>query len=129
MNLRFKPGNKWVLADSALLERLLGNLIHNALKFTQFGGVVILARTRGRHVSIEVWDTGSGMDAHELPLIFDEFYQLGNRERDRSMGLGMGLAISKTIAEDHDAILSFESRDGGRLSGTTFRIVFPACPK
>lgn len=123
LNLRFKPGNKWVLADSALLERLLGNLIHNALKFTQFGGVVILARTRGRHVSIEVWDTGNGMDAHELPLIFDEFYQLGNRERDRSMGLGMGLAIVRRLSILMATPLEVRSRT---TCGTVFKLLVPS---
>ena len=123
LNLRFKPGNKWVLADSALLERLLGNLIHNALKFTQFGGVVILARTRGRHVSIEVWDTGNGMDAHELPLIFDEFYQLGNRERDRSMGLGMGLAIVRRLSNLMATPLEVRSRT---TCGTVFKLLVPS---
>ena len=75
------------------------------------------------HVAIEVEDNGPGIPSALAGRIFGPFFST------RKNGLGMGLAISKTIAEDHDAILSFESRDGGRLSGTTFRIVFPACPK
>lgn len=122
LSLRFKPGNKWVLTDSALLERLLGNLIHNSLKFTQRGGVVVLARTRGHHISIEVWDTGSGMDTHELPRIFDEFYQLGNRERDRSMGLGMGLAIVRRLSNLMAIPLEVKSRPG---NGTVFKLKLP----
>ena len=123
LSLRFKPGNKWVLTDSALLERLLGNLIHNSLKFTQLGGVVVLARTRGQHISIEVWDTGSGMDMQELPRIFDEFYQLGNRERDRSMGLGMGLAIVRRLSNLMAIPLEVKSRP--RI-GTVFKLMLPS---
>jgi signal transduction histidine kinase/ActR/RegA family two-component response regulator len=122
LSLRFKPGKKWVLTDSALLERLLGNLVHNSLKFTQRGGVVVLARTRGQRISIEVWDTGSGMDTHELPRIFDEFYQLGNRERDRSMGLGMGLAIVRRLSNLMTIPLEVKSRP---KIGTVFKLLLP----
>lgn len=101
LSLRFKPGGKHVLADPALLERLLGNLVHNAIKFTQHGGVVVVARSRSRasQVSIEVWDTGQGIAAREKEHIFEEFYQVGNRERDRAKGLGMGLAIVRRLSE------------------------------
>ena len=122
LSLRFRPGNKWVLADAALLERLLGNLVHNALKFTSQGGVTVLARTRGNHASVEVWDTGSGMNAQELPRIFDEFYQLGNQERDRSMGLGMGLAIVRRLSKLMGMALVVKSQPG---RGTAFKITMP----
>ncbi|MEO7549231.1 MAG: ATP-binding protein, partial [Ramlibacter sp.] len=75
-----------------------GNLVHNAIKFTQHGGVVVVARSRGGQVSIEVWDTGQGIAARELEHIFEEFYQVGNRERDRAKGLGMGLAIVRRLS-------------------------------
>ncbi len=121
--LRFKPNHKWVLVDAALLERLLGNLIHNALKFTQRGGVVVLARTRASHISIEVWDSGPGIDPYELPRIFDEFYQVGNRERDRAMGLGMGLAIVRRLSKLMNVPLSVQSRVG---RGTVFKLLVPS---
>lgn len=120
--LRFKPGGKWVRADAALIERLLGNLVHNALKFSTRGGVVVLARTRGIQVSVEVWDSGSGMDARELPRVFDEFYQVGNRERNRFKGLGMGLAIVKRLARLMDMPLQVQSREG---RGTVFKLLVP----
>ena len=123
LSLRFKPGNKWVLADVALLERLLGNLIHNSLKFTSIGGVVVVARTVGNHVSLEVWDTGSGIAQHELPHIFDEFYQAGNRERDRSMGLGMGLAIVQRLSNLMQIPLDVKSRP---QRGTVFKLLLPS---
>lgn len=123
LSLRFKPGGKWVYGDPILMERLLGNLVHNALKFTQHGGVVLVARTRGHRVSIEVWDTGAGMAANELPRIFDEFYQLKNPERDRSKGLGMGLAIVQRLANLMNMPLSVYSKIG---QGTVFKLLVPS---
>ena len=125
--LRFKPGRRWVMADQALLERLLGNLIHNAMKFTKSGGMVVLARRQlssGQSgVSIEVWDTGFGIADAELPLIFDEFYQVGNSERDRSRGLGMGLAIVRRLSE----LMGLQVKVSSMLGkGTVFKIWLPA---
>ena len=120
--LRFKPGCKWVYADAALLERMLGNLVHNALKFTKTGGVAVLARTRGQLVSVEVWDSGRGIEEKEMPRIFDEFYQVGNLERDRSKGLGMGLAIVRRVARLMNVQVQVHSRPG---CGTVFRLLLP----
>ena len=120
--LRFKPGSKWVYADAALLERMLGNLVHNALKFTKTGGVAVLARTRGQLVSVEVWDSGRGIEEKEMPRIFDEFYQVGNLERDRSKGLGMGLAIVRRVARLMDVQVQVHSRPG---CGTVFKLLLP----
>ena len=122
LGLRFKPGGKWVYGDPILLERLLGNLVHNALKFTRHGGVVLVARTRGNCVSVEVWDTGAGIDASDLPRIFDEFYQLANPERDRSKGLGMGLAIVKRLSNLMNMPLTVYSKVG---HGTVFKLLVP----
>ncbi len=123
--LRFKPAGKWVHADAALLERLLGNLIHNALKFTAQGGVTVLARSQGAHTSIEVWDTGRGMAATEFTRIFDEFYQVGNQERDRAKGLGMGLAIVRRLGDLMQAPLHVHSRIG---KGSVFKLAMPSAP-
>ena len=120
--LRFKPGGKWVRADAALLERLLGNLVHNALKFTQHGGVAVVARTRAHGLSVEVWDSGRGIDAREVPRIFDEFYQVGNLDRDRARGLGMGLAIVRRIARLMDVEVEVQSQPG---RGTVFKVFLP----
>jgi signal transduction histidine kinase len=121
--LRFKPGQKWLHCDAALLERLVGNLIHNALKFTESGGVVVLARSRADAVSVEVWDTGPGIAPPDLLRVFDEFYQVGNQERDRSKGLGMGLAIVRRLAQLMDLPLEVQSRVG---RGTVFKLLVPA---
>lgn len=122
LSLRFKPGNKWVSADGALLERLVGNLIHNALKFTTSGGVVIVARTRADHVSVEVWDSGRGMRQQDLQRIFDEFYQIGNPERDRSMGMGMGLSIVRRLSNLMSLPLEVHSIVG---RGSVFKLLIP----
>jgi signal transduction histidine kinase/ActR/RegA family two-component response regulator len=120
--LRFKPGRKWVYGDPILIERLLGNLVHNSLKFSQHGGVVLVARKRGQQLSVEVWDSGIGIDASELPYIFNEFYQLGNPERDRSKGLGMGLSIVQRLAKLMDMPLTVYSKVG---RGTVFKLLMP----
>lgn len=120
--LRFRPGGKWVYGDPILLERLLGNLMHNALKFTSHGGIVLVARTRGPCISVEVWDSGIGVDADDLSLIFDEFYQVGNASRNRSMGLGMGLSIVKRLTTLMNMPLTVHSKVG---RGTVFKLLMP----
>ncbi len=120
LSLRFKPGGKIVTSDPQLLERVLGNLIHNAIRYTREGGIVVVARTRRERVSIEVWDTGVGIPADELPKVFDEFYQVGNPGRDRNRGLGMGLAIVKRLILLMGHELEVTSTPG---RGTVFRVL------
>jgi signal transduction histidine kinase len=120
LSLRFKPGGKIVTSDPHLLERVLSNLIHNATRYTRQGGVVVVARSRHSGTSIEVWDTGMGIAEDELPRIFDEFYQVGNPGRDRSAGLGMGLAIVKRLVLLMGHSMEVRSRPG---RGTVFRVL------
>jgi signal transduction histidine kinase/CheY-like chemotaxis protein len=119
LNLRFSPGGKCVRSDPQLLERLLANLVQNALKYTERGGVVVVARSTATHLNIEVWDTGVGIGAAELPRVFDEFYQVGCGGRVRAQGLGMGLAIVKRLAQLLGHELSVVSQPG---RGTLFRV-------
>ena len=121
--LRFKSGGKWVEADPLLLQRMLANLVHNALKFTRKGGVAIVARSDGQMVSVEVWDTGVGIAAQDMPRIFDEFYQVGNLERDRSKGLGMGLAIVQRLSVLLNIPIQVKSRLG---RGTVIKLALPS---
>jgi signal transduction histidine kinase len=118
--LRFKPGGKIVTSDPQLLERVLSNLIHNAIRYTNQGGIVVLVRNRARRISIEVWDTGLGIAPEELPRVFDEFYQISNSGRDRTRGLGMGLAIVKRLVMLMGHELEVQSRPG---RGSVFRIL------
>lgn len=122
LGLRFAPGGKSVTSDPQLLERILGNLIQNAIRYTETGGIVVVARTTADYVNVEVWDTGTGIQAPELPRIFHEFYQVGRGERARERGLGMGLAIVKRLAMLLGHRLVVASRPGG---GTMFRIGIP----
>ena len=88
-----------VRSDLDLLRSVLMNLVTNALKFTPEGRILISARRRGEQVLIQVWDTGMGIPADQLPFIFDEFYQVGNPQRNRQAGLGLGLSIcQRTMA-------------------------------
>ncbi len=122
LGLRFAPGGKYVTSDPQLLERIIGNLVQNAIRYTTHGGVVVVARRTTTHVNVEVWDTGVGIGAAELPRIFEEFYQVGRGERDRSQGLGMGLAIVKRLAALLEHRLEVVSRPG---RGTLFRLGVP----
>jgi signal transduction histidine kinase/CheY-like chemotaxis protein len=120
--LRFSPGGKSVTSDPQLLERIVGNLVHNAIRYTTTGGIVVVARSTRTHINIEVWDTGAGIAEADLPRIFEEFFQVGRGERDRSQGLGMGLAIVKRLAALLGHRLEVASAPG---RGTLFRIGVP----
>jgi signal transduction histidine kinase/CheY-like chemotaxis protein len=119
LGLRFSPGGKSISSDPQLLERILGNLVQNAIKYTDRGGVVVVARSTESHVNVEVWDTGVGIRAADLPKVFDEFFQVGRGERLRTQGLGMGLAIVKRLVSllGHELIVA--SKPG---RGTMFRL-------
>jgi signal transduction histidine kinase len=122
ISLRFRAVRRLVLSDPQLLERVLANLLQNALRYTREGGVLVAARRHGAEVALEVWDTGVGIPADKLELIFEEFYQIDNPERDRSRGLGMGLAIVRRLCDLLGHRLEVRSRVG---RGTMFRVVVP----
>lgn len=96
ITLRLLPCSLTVQTDPVLLERVLRNLVSNAVRYTDRGRVVVGCR-RGVRLSIEVWDSGRGIPADQQELIFQEFYQIGNPERDRARGLGLGLAIVQRL--------------------------------
>jgi PAS domain S-box-containing protein len=96
--LRFPLAPMAIVSDIRLLMSLLGNLIGNAIKYTTAGGVLVSIRRRDDQALIQVWDTGIGMAAHDLEHIFEEYFQIGNPERDRTKGLGLGLSIAKRQA-------------------------------
>lgn len=87
-----------VHSDPMLLERILINLVANALRYSEVGGILVGCRRRGERVRIEVWDTGVGIASEHQQAIFEEFYQVGNPERDRQKGLGLGLSIAARLA-------------------------------
>ena len=87
-----------VRTDAALLERVLGNLVANAIRYTNEGGVLVACRKRGSQLEVAVWDTGVGIAPEQRERIYEEFFQLGNPERDRRKGLGLGLPIARRMA-------------------------------
>jgi signal transduction histidine kinase len=98
--LRFKvmPCSAMVRSDPMMLERIMLNLVSNALRYTGQGGVVVGCRRHPGGLRIEVWDSGTGIPQDRLHDIFHEFVQVGNPERDRNRGLGLGLAIVERMA-------------------------------
>ncbi|WP_445372357.1 hybrid sensor histidine kinase/response regulator [Methylomonas sp. HW2-6] len=96
--VRFRPGRYPVATDPAMLERMLRNLIGNALRYTENGRVLVGTRLRGAELEIQVIDTGRGIPEDQLHEVFVEFHQLHNAGRNRRQGLGLGLAIVKRLA-------------------------------
>ena len=119
-----KKGLPVIKADSSMVDRIVTNLLHNAIKYTSPGGTVILrAFAREDDLLLEVSDTGSGIAAGDLPFIFDAFYKVrqGPKEK-RSKGTGLGLHISKKMVEAHGGNITADSTYG---EGTTFRFTLP----
>ncbi|MFY9478092.1 MAG: hybrid sensor histidine kinase/response regulator [Aquabacterium sp.] len=111
-----------VCADPALVALVLRNLVSNAIRYTEQGGVLLGCRHQGGQWVVEVWDTGIGIPASQHQAIFQEFHQLGNAERDRRKGLGLGLAIAQGLARAMGHTLSLASRPG---RGSVFRLSLP----
>ncbi len=120
--LRVRPTPLAVQADPLLLEQVLRNFVGNAVRYTDAGGVLIAARRRGPRVLVQVWDTGRGIPPSQREAVFEEFVQLDNPQRDRSQGLGLGLAIVRRGAALMQAPLSLASREG---RGACFGIALP----
>ena len=123
LRLRLAPTRICVATDPAQLSRIVGNLVANAVNFTTKGGLLIGVRRSGSSaVRIEVWDTGIGIEKNSLPHIFDEFYQVGNVERNPEKGLGLGLAIAKRLADALGLTLGVRSTPG---RGSVFSVTIP----
>ena len=119
LDFRVVPSSLYVESDPALLERILGNFMSNAIRYTDKGSVLIGCRKRGDKVSIEVWDTGCGISDDQMSLIYEDFYQVENKERDRGKGLGLGLALAKRLADSLKHTIDSKSRLG---SGSYFSV-------
>ncbi len=122
LRLKVRPTRMWAMSDRQIVERILLNLIGNALRYTTSGGALISCRRRGEHAVIEVWDTGEGIPEQAREEIFEEYVQLGNPERDRAKGLGLGLAICRRLAELLGAPMGVRSRPG---RGSVFWLELP----
>jgi signal transduction histidine kinase len=115
-------GELIVHSDRALLETMLRNLISNALRYTNSGGVSVRFSKQDGEVRAEVRDTGIGIAPEQHEDIFREFYQITNPERDRSKGLGLGLAIVRRLAALMEHRVEITSELG---SGSRFSIILP----
>jgi two-component system, sensor histidine kinase len=124
--LRVRATRAVALSDAAMLQRILGNLVSNALRYTANGRVLVCARSRGEFLRIDVYDTGPGIPSHALEDIFLEFHQLGNPERDRRKGLGLGLAIVKRLASLLEHRIELRTIVG---RGSRFSVILPKSPQ
>lgn len=122
LQLKFRASNIWVKSDQKIVERILQNLIGNALRYTQAGGVLVSCRRRLDKVLVEVWDTGEGIPENSHKEIFEDYVQLGNPERARAKGLGLGLAICRRLADLLEIRMGVRSRPG---RGSVFWIELP----
>jgi signal transduction histidine kinase/CheY-like chemotaxis protein len=120
--LRVRPTRAFVDSDPVLFERILRNIVMNAVTYTDRGTVLVGCRRVSRRLRVQVWDTGRGIDPQEQTLVFQEFYQIGNPERDRTRGVGLGLAIVKRLTTLLDHALELRSVAG---KGTCFSIEVP----
>ena len=124
--LDFHGDHRVVHSDPVLLERILRNLVSNAIRYTEDGGVLVSCRPRGDKLLLQVWDSGIGITEQSLPRIFDEFFQVQSTrplEPHQRKGLGLGLAIVKRLAELMGSTIGVCSRVH---HGTVFSIEVPA---
>ena len=122
LSLRVARSQAWIRSDTILLERILLNLLSNAIRYTREGGVVVACRKRAGSLHIEVSDTGTGIPENQQRDIFNEFYQIAGPERDRQGGLGLGLAIVDRLCRLLHHRIELTSAVG---EGSRFTIVVP----
>lgn len=123
LQLRLRPTDVWVMSDATLVYRMLLNLVGNALRYTERGGVLVVARrTACEQVLLQVWDTGIGIAPEHQQAVFTEFFQVANPARDRTKGLGLGLNIVQRTAGLLKHPLQMVSELG---RGTRFSLTLP----
>lgn len=127
LRLRIRPSDLWLQTDPVLLYRVLLNLVGNALQHTQKGTVLVICRPgrESTQARIEVWDSGVGIAPEFHQKIFEEFFQVGNPERDRSKGLGLGLSIVARACRLLNVPLRMRSGVG---CGSRFCVDVPTTP-
>ena len=125
LGLSFHGARHIAQADPLHLERILRNLVSNAIRYTEDGGVVVACRPRAGALLFQVWDSGMGMPADQLPRIFDEFYQVDPArpvQAHQRKGLGLGLSIVKRLGALMGTEISVRSHPG---RGTVFSFLTP----
>jgi signal transduction histidine kinase/ActR/RegA family two-component response regulator len=114
-----------VTSDPNLLARMVRNLVENAIRYTERGRVTLSAHVAGERVHVDVEDSGIGIAPDQLGRIFEEFHQVGNPERDKARGLGLGLAIVQRLSTILNHPVTVTSTLG---KGSTFSITLPLAP-
>jgi signal transduction histidine kinase/CheY-like chemotaxis protein len=122
LRLRCRGCDARVHSDPLSLERVVRNLLSNAIRYTERGGVLIACRQRRDGVLLQVWDTGIGIPEERNAEVFEEFRQIDNPHRDRSRGLGLGLAIVRRLCALLGLPLTLRSRLG---RGTVVSVLLP----
>jgi signal transduction histidine kinase len=122
IDLRIRPNASWVETDAALVEQILRNLVANAVRYTNAGSIAIICSSHGGKVRVAVQDTGIGISWHQQETVFEEFKQVGNAGRDRTKGLGLGLAIVRRLCRLLGVPITLVSAVG---QGSTFSIDLP----
>ena len=112
LRLRFRPTKTWVQTDPALMERLLANLLSNAIRYTEQGSILVAARRSRNDIRLEVRDSGSGIAPEHQQAVFEEFFQVGNSQREQSKGPGLGLAIVDRLGRAMNTPVSLRSALG-----------------
>ncbi len=125
LSFRIVPSSAWIRSDFILLERVVFNLISNAVRYTSHGGLLVGCRKRGNSLRIEVWDTGAGIPEDQHQRIFGEFYRLGEPDRARGAGLGLGLAIVDRLCRLLSHPIEVRSIPG---KGSVFTVMVPSAP-
>nr|WP_315465966.1 ATP-binding protein [uncultured Rhodoferax sp.] len=122
LRLHIRPTSLWVISDPVLLQRILLNLVSNALEYTPRGSVLVTCRrhARGSQASIQVWDSGIGIAPSLHQTVFEEFFQVENPERDRAKGLGLGLSMVDRSCRQLGHPLALRSNLG---CGTRFTVL------
>lgn len=116
------PTEAWVQADPHVLERILRNLLNNAVRYTERGTVRLRARARGPWIVCQVWDTGTGIAREHRHRIFEDYFQAHNDGRRSSEGLGLGLAVVRRLSLLGPTPVSLRSRPG---QGSCFSVRLP----
>jgi signal transduction histidine kinase len=122
LQLRVHPGPYHISSDRGLLYRILQNFLANAIHYTERGGVLLGCRLRGDQLRISVWDTGVGIEEHDLQKVFQEFQRLDYAQRQADGGLGLGLAICERIARTLGHPMDVRSTPG---QGSCFSVTVP----
>jgi signal transduction histidine kinase/CheY-like chemotaxis protein len=122
LDLRVRPGRWMVRGDPTLLERIVANLLANAIRYTRRGGVLVGCRRRGNRCELQVWDTGPGIAEEHREAVFEEFFRIGTPGSGQEKGLGLGLSIVRRCVQLLGCSIAVHSREG---QGSVFKVTMP----